>query len=93
MIRGYSLVVIHGLLVEVASLILLWNSGSRVCGLQQLWHKGLVALQHVGSSWLGIEPMSLALAGGFLTTGPPRNLEEFIFNSESHLLSSGKWLL
>ena len=25
--------------------------GSRVCGLQELWHRGLVAPRHVGSSW------------------------------------------
>ena len=32
---------------------LLWlqSRGSRVHRLQQLWHTGLVALQHVGSSW------------------------------------------
>ena len=32
---------------------------------------GLVAPWHVGSSGTGIEPVSPALAGGFLTTGPP----------------------
>jgi len=33
---------------------------------------GLVAAQHVGSSWTkGIEPVSPALAGGFFTTEPP----------------------
>ena len=49
-----------------------------LCGLQQLqsvgsavlWRVGLGALQRVGSSVPGIEPLSLALAGGFLTTGP-----------------------
>ena len=35
---------------------------------------GSVVLQHVGilAPWPGIEPMSPALAGGFLATGPPR---------------------
>ena len=33
-------------------------------------HKGLVAPWHVESPQTGIEPMSPALAGGFLTTGP-----------------------
>ena len=39
-------------------LLLLWSMGSRCTGFscccgqaQQLWHTGLVALQHVGSSW------------------------------------------
>jgi len=31
---------------------------------------GLVALQHVRSSQTRMEPISLALQGGFLTTGP-----------------------
>ena len=38
---------------------------------QYLWCTGLVALWHVGSSGLGIEPASLAVQGRFLTTGPP----------------------
>ena len=44
----------------------------RALGTQQLWHTDLVALRHVGSSGSGIEHMSPALAGGLLTTGPPR---------------------
>ena len=40
-----------------------------VHGPQQLWHMGLVALQHVGSS--EIEPLSPKTAGKFLTPGPP----------------------
>ena len=36
-----------------------------ICG------SGSAALQHVGASQSGIEPVSPALAGGFLTTGPP----------------------
>ena len=36
---------------------------------QQLWHTGLAALWHVGSSQ--IERMSPALVSGFLTTVPP----------------------
>ena len=38
---------------------------------QQLWLTGLVAPRHVGSSRPGLEPVSPALAGGFLTTAPP----------------------
>ena len=36
-----------------------------------MWHTGLVALQHVGSSWTRDEPQSPALAGRFFTTEPP----------------------
>ena len=51
--------------------------GLSSCSLRAVEHKcsscwmGLVAPWHVGSSWTGIEPMSPALAGGFLTTAPP----------------------
>ena len=38
---------------------------------QRLWCMGLVALWQVGSSGPGLEPVSPALAGGFLTTVPP----------------------
>ena len=41
--RGYSLVVEHGLLIAVASL-LLRNVFSRACRLQQLWHTGSVVV-------------------------------------------------
>ena len=47
-IGGYSLIVVHGLLIAVASLV----AGHIFQGSQawQLWHMGLVALWHVGSS-------------------------------------------
>ena len=49
----------------------LWLAGSRAQA-QQLWHTGLVAPRHVGSSRTNtLEPMFPALAGGFLTTAPP----------------------
>ena len=38
---------------------------------QQLWPRGLVALQHVDLPRSGIEPVSPALAGRFSTTEPP----------------------
>ena len=44
-------------------------AGSRLQA-QQLWHTGLVAPQHVGSSQTRLEPVSRALAGRFLTTAP-----------------------
>ena len=39
--RGYSLVVVRGLLI-VGRLLLLQSTGSRVCGLQQFWCMGSV---------------------------------------------------
>ena len=48
----------------------LWLVGSRVQA-QQLWHTGLVAHGMWDLLGRGLEPMSPALAGGFLTTAPP----------------------
>ena len=45
--------------------------GPQVCGLQKLWRTSLAALWHGGSSRPGSEALPPALAGGFLTTGPP----------------------
>ena len=39
------------------------------CGLQSLWRTGLIAPRNLPRP--GIEPVSPALAGRFLTTGPP----------------------
>ena len=39
----------------------------------------LVAPQHMGSSQNRDKPMSSALAGRLLTTGPPGNLRHFLF--------------
>ena len=50
----------------------LWSVGSRVLCM------GLVAPQPVGSSQTRIKPMSPALAGGFLTTGPPGMSEVYL---------------
>ena len=58
--RGLLFLEVHGLLIAVASLIVehrlqargpqqLWLAGSRAQA-QQLWHTGLVAPRHVGSS-------------------------------------------
>ena len=41
---GYSLVVVHGLLRAVVSLVA--EHGSRACGLQQLQHMGSVVVAH-----------------------------------------------
>ena len=47
-----------------------WFSGSKAQA-QQLWPMGLVAPQHVGSSWTRDWTLSPTLAGGFFTTEPP----------------------
>ena len=48
---------------------------------QQLWPLRLVAPQHVGycQTGPGIEPVSPALAGRFLSPGSPRKLEILLF--------------
>ena len=67
--RGYSLIWRTGFSLQW--LLLLRSTGSREHGLQELWHTDLVAWRHVRSSRPGIKPVSPALTGGFLTTGPP----------------------
>ena len=42
-----------------------------LCGAQALRHPGLVAPEYVESSMTRDQTVSPALAGGFLTTGPP----------------------
>ena len=67
---GSSLVAVGGLLI--AMLLLLRSTGSRAHSLQQLPLSGLVAPWDLpGLPGPGIEPLFSALAGGFLTTGPP----------------------
>ena len=46
--RGLLFIMVRGLLTVVASLVA--EHGVSVRGLQWLWHTGLVALWHVGSS-------------------------------------------
>ena len=55
---------------------------------QQLWHTGLVALQHVDLSGPRMESMSPALAGGFFTAKPPGKLESSVSLLPFHLLPS-----
>ena len=45
--------------------------GSRACRLQKLWHMDSVILGMWNLPRPEIEPLSRALAGGFLTTAPP----------------------
>ena len=77
----YFLVVVHGLPIVVVSLVAEhWLNSTQASvgvslGLQSkgsgVVAHGWVAVQHVEPSWTGLEPMSSALAGGFLTTEPP----------------------
>ena len=52
-------------------LVLLQGTGSTARGLQLLWHMGFLVSRLVNPPGPGIKPMSPALAGGLLTTGPP----------------------
>ena len=47
-----------------------------------------VALQHMESSWAGMEPVSPALTGGLLTTGPPRMSERCSVDDKKKLKHS-----
>ena len=76
--HGLSLVAVLGLLIAVSSLVA--GTGLQTSGLQQLRHWGSVVLVQGLSCPAacgilvprsGMEPVSLALAGGFLTIGSP----------------------
>ena len=56
----------------------MWLAAPRA-QVQYLWHTGLVALRHVGSSQTRLEPVCPALAGGFLTTAPPGKSATYSF--------------
>ena len=77
---GLLFVVVHGLLIAVAFLVAehgLWAHGLSSCGTQALERR----LSSCARAYLlrgmwdlprpGLEPVSRALAGGFLTTAPP----------------------
>ena len=60
----------------------LWLADSRAQA-QQLWHTGLVALRHVGSSRTRAQTcVPSILAGGFLTTAPPGKSLSFVLSSD-----------
>ena len=90
--RGLSLAVVSGdyfLLCTGVSLwwlLLLWSTGARAHRVRWLQLAGSVVVVHgqlPHSLWClprpGSEPVSAALAGGFLTTGPPGKLSCFQF--------------
>ena len=71
--QGLLFVAMHGLLLVVISLV---KHQLQACGLQWSQYTGsVVAALGLSCMWNpprpGIEPMSSALAGGFLTTGLP----------------------
>ena len=79
--EGYSLVVVRGLLVALASCcraqalglqasVVAVGVGALECRLSSCgaWAKLFHSMWHLPEP--GMEPVSLALAGGFLTTGP-----------------------
>ena len=83
-------IVVYGLSLVVAirghSLIAVRFSccpGSRTQA-QHLWDTGVAAPRTWNLPKLGIEPMSPALAGGFLTTGLPRKSEKMILSPTHH---------
>jgi len=75
---GLSLVVVHVPLIMVASLCCrAWALGVQA---QDLWCTGIWCLPGPG-----VEPMSPALASGFLTTGPPgKPTPVFLPGKKSH---------
>ena len=86
---------VHGLLIAVTSLV---EHGLQALGLQQLWSLGSVvgsflALEHRRSRcgtracmWVptqpGIEPVSSAMAGGFITTQATREAPAPVLGTE-----------
>ena len=67
--RGLLFAEVHGLLIAVASRCRAWPLRAWV---SVVWHMGLVPLQHVGSSWTRDQTHVPRMAGGFLSTAPPR---------------------
>ena len=79
--RGLLFIAVHGLLIAVASLVV--EHGLQACGLSSCGSRALERRLGSCGTWaqllrgmwdlpgLGLEPVSPALAGGFLTTAPP----------------------
>ena len=61
--------------------LLLWSVDSRACGLRQSWCRLSCPMAcGILVPGPGIKPLTLALAGGFLTTGPPgKSLYQIFF--------------
>ena len=89
--QGLLFIVVLGLLTAVASLIVqhgIQACGLSSCGTQVLECGGFsgcgARAQLLGGMWdlpgPGIEPMSPALAGGFLTTAPPGKSLKYFLN-------------
>ena len=87
--RGYSLAVVHGLLVTVASLV---EHGLQATQALQLWRMGLAAPKYGNLPRPGVEAISPALAGGSFTTGPPEKPSCFILSSNHLFISTHNML-
>ena len=93
---GYALVLVHRLLVAVATL--LWCTGTRACGISNCISQALDHRLNSCGTWAqllcgtwdlpgpGIKPMSRALTGRFFTTEPPgKPITSLLFNACSYL--------
>ena len=74
---GLSLAVMSGLLIELTSLVAEQKREAR--GRQSLWHTGCLPLGMLALPGLGVEPVSLAFAGGFVTTEPRGKSLSWVF--------------
>ena len=80
MLLGFSLVAVHSFSLRLLLLFRaqalgtgaqwLWLLGSRTQA-QQMWHKGLIASRHAGSSQIRDQTYVPSLAGRFFTIEPP----------------------
>ena len=73
-----------------------WVAVTVTPGLQRtgsiIVYTGLVVPWHVGSSWIGIEPVPSALAGGFFTSEPPGKPPKSSYMCHICLLKRGYYL-
>lgn len=74
---GLSLAVMSGLLMELTSLVAEQKREAR--GLQLLWHTGCLPLGMLDLPGLRVEPVSPALADGFVTTEPRGKSLSWVF--------------
>ena len=88
--KGYSLVVVRGLLIVVAFLFAerglryLWFLGSRAQA-HYLWHDDLVGLRYVRSSWTRDQTNVPCIARRFLTTGSPGKPSVLFYQGKVHI--------
>ena len=88
--RGSFLAEVLGFLLRR---LLLWGMAPRVLRLQQLWGTGLVPRGMWNLPRTGIEPVSPALAGRFLITGPPGKSDTALVLTSPFLINTALCLL